>query len=103
MNSGVTITRGGRRAALGLLILTLATGAANLWATFQVVHSYQAAQRQQGQAVERKLCATFGKLAALKPPPGSPVTNPSRAYLQQEHAALAQIGIDLGCPKSGAP
>ena len=59
--------------------------------------SQRAQQARQGQAVERKLCATFGELAALKPPPGDPSKNPSRAYLQAEHATLVRLGTDLGC------
>lgn len=93
----VTITRGARLAATGLLILTLLVGAGNLWASWDEVHAYKAAQQRQGQVVEEKLCSTFGKLAALKPPAGNPRTNPSRAYLQGQHAALDEIGTDLGC------
>jgi hypothetical protein len=94
----ITITRGARRAAIGLFILTLIVGGANLLATFEVVHANQGEQQRQGQALERKLCTTFGRLAALKPPAGSPGSNPSRAYLQRQHATLAEIGTDLGCP-----
>ena len=54
-----------------LLILTLIVGAGNLWASWDEVHSSQAAQKRQGQAVETKLCSTFGTLAALKPPAGT--------------------------------
>jgi type II secretory pathway pseudopilin PulG len=57
----------------------------------------QAAQRTTSAAFEQRLCTTLGRLAALAPPPGSPADNPSRAYLQQEHAVLAQLGPDVGC------
>ena len=57
----------------------------------------QAAQQRQGAAVEAKLCATFGGLAARQPPGGSPADNPSRAYLQWLHQQLAQVGPDLKC------
>jgi type II secretory pathway pseudopilin PulG len=57
----------------------------------------QAAQLQQAAAFERKLCATLGRLAALPPPPGSGSANPSRAYLQQQHQVLAELGPDVGC------
>jgi hypothetical protein len=57
----------------------------------------QAAQRRQGELIEAKLCQTFGALAALKPPAGSASANPSRAYEQDQHAILSQIGADLGC------
>lgn len=80
-----------------LLALTLIMGAGNLWASWDEVHSSQAAQQRQGQAVEAKLCSTFGGLAALKPPVGDAKKNPSRAYEQSLHAALVQLGTDLGC------
>jgi hypothetical protein len=57
----------------------------------------QAEQRAAGVVLGAKLCSTFGTLAALKPPAGDPKTNPSRAYEQEEHAALVQLGTDLGC------
>jgi type II secretory pathway pseudopilin PulG len=57
----------------------------------------ETAQQAQGLAIERKLCLTFGELAANQPPPGNPVKNPSRAYDQRNHAILAQIGPDLDC------
>lgn len=59
----------------------------------------QAATAAAGRVLEHKLCTTFGKLAALKPPPGNPNTNPSRAWEQGEHAILDQVGPDLQCPK----
>lgn len=58
----------------------------------------QAAQRREGALIEQKLCTTFGRLAARKPPGGSPDANPSRAYLQWQHDVLAEIGPDIGCP-----
>jgi hypothetical protein len=57
----------------------------------------QAAARMAGELVEFKLCLTFGKLAALKPPAGNPVKNPARGFEQQEHATLDELGTDLGC------
>lgn len=57
----------------------------------------QAEQRAAGVLLSGKLCLTFGRLAALKPPPGNPEANPSRAYLQAQHDTLAQLGTDLGC------
>lgn len=60
-------------------------------------HREQAAQQRAGRVLEAKLCTTFDSLAALKPPAGNPDSNPSRAYLQQQHDRLAQIGADLGC------
>ena len=57
----------------------------------------QAAQARQARMVEQKLCTTLGKLAALDPPAGNPSSNPSRAYEDNLHATLAQLGPDLGC------
>ena len=54
--------------------------------------------QQEGAAVTQRICETFGKLAALKPPAGNPDTNPSRGYLQRLHATLDELGTDLGCP-----
>ncbi len=84
-------------ALCALVVLTLIVGAGNLLASWDEVHASQAAQKRQGQAVETKLCATFGKLGALKPPPGSPAHNPSRAFEQSLHATLVELGTDVGC------
>lgn len=56
----------------------------------------QAMQQAAGAAISRKLCITFGKLAANKPPGGNPATNPSRRYEQDNAAILAELGPDLG-------
>ena len=95
-------TRAGGVAAL--VALTLIVGAGNLLASWDEVHAYQAsqhreevAQQRASVAVEDKLCSTFGKLAALEPPSGSPAHNPSRAFEQDLHARLVELGIDLGC------
>lgn len=91
-----------------LLALTLIMGGGNLGASWIEVHNataqqahVQQLQREAGAVLGRKLCNTFGALAVLKPPPGDPVKNPSRAYEQQLHATLDQLGVDLGCPRSG--
>jgi hypothetical protein len=47
---------------------------------------------------EQLLCLSLDSLARLKPPPGSPADNPSRAYLQEEHRVLAGLAPDIGCP-----
>ena len=62
----------------------------------------QLAQRRAGEAVEHKICTTMAQLAALKPPPGNPDTNPSRAFDQSLHATLDGLGPDLGCGKAGS-
>jgi hypothetical protein len=97
-----------RRALVFLFALSVVLGGLNLTWTAHEVHASQAAiqsaqqreqvlQRQAGIALGRKLCATFGALAALKPPPGNPRANPARAYEQEEHVTLDQLGADLGC------
>ena len=58
---------------------------------------FAAGQHRQNQATEAKFCMELGKLAALKPPPGDPVTNPARAYDQELHAGFAALGGSLGC------
>lgn len=57
----------------------------------------QAAARKQGEEELETLCTTLTKLAADKPPPGNPKTNPSRAYLQSQHVILSQLGTDIKC------
>jgi hypothetical protein len=97
-----------RRGLVYLFMLSALFGAFNLFWTAHEVHSSQSAiqaaqhreqvmQQQAGAVLGRKLCATFGALAALKPPPGNPRVNPARAYEQEEHATLDQLGTDLGC------
>jgi hypothetical protein len=56
----------------------------------------KASQQAAGAAISRKLCITFGKLAANKPPSGDPATNPARRYEQDNAAILAELGPDLG-------
>jgi hypothetical protein len=93
-----------RRSEVVLLALLLLVGGGNLLASWLEVHSAQAAQRRevaaqqhQGMLAEHKICTTLGRLAADKPPPGDPATNPSRAYDQSLHATLDELGPDLGC------
>lgn len=58
----------------------------------------QQAARRAGELLEARLCLTFGKLAALKPPADpDPVKNPARLYEQQQHDTLDELGTDLGC------
>ena len=93
-----------RRALVWLFALSVILAGANLLWTAHEVHASQASQQQQnadrqrqGQVIERKLCTTLGRLTALKPPPGPAAANPSRAYEQELHATLAQLGPDIGC------
>jgi hypothetical protein len=57
----------------------------------------QQSQARQGQAVEEKLCTTLEGLRSLTPPAGNPSSNPSRAYLQEQHNRLAELSTDIGC------
>ena len=98
------MTRAKRQGIVYLFVFSLALSVANLfWTSHEVnandaVHAQQQAEQQRaGVLIEAKLCSTFGSLAVLKPPPGNPAKNPSRAYLQDEHAKLAQVGTDLRC------
>jgi hypothetical protein len=95
-----------KRAQVVLLFLVLVVGGGNLWATHAQIRSnnaaaarQQAEQRLQGERVLRLICTTMGRLAALRPPPGSAAANPSRAYEQELHLTLDQLGPDLGCPE----
>lgn len=104
MNDVTPVTPGAKRAVVMLFVLSLMLNAANLLWTAHEVNSAAAAQRREqvtaqraGQAVAAKLCKTLGKLAALQPPPGSAQANPSRAYEQQLHETLSQLGPDIGC------
>lgn len=81
-----------------VVFLLVLVGVGNLLATYNAIDNSKQAQRDAGQVVEQKLCRTFGKLGALKPPPGDPVHNPSRAFDQQLHQTLVELGTDVGCP-----
>lgn len=86
-----------RRALVYLFALAFLLALGALFVTFHDQGVTRAAQQRQGKLLERKLCTTFGRLAAEKPPPGNPQANPSRAYLQGQHAILAEVFPDLGC------
>jgi hypothetical protein len=97
-----------RQALVFLFALSMVLAAFNLFWTAHEVHSSQAAiqaaqhreqvmQQQAGAILGERLCTTFGKLAALKPPAGPPAQNPSRAFEQSLHATLDELGTDLGC------
>jgi hypothetical protein len=94
------------------IALSLVVGGGSLWSGYVEAHSQarsqahavlvieqreQAAQKAAGVVLGDKLCSTFDTLSALKPPAGNPKANPSRAYEQELHAALDQLGTDLGC------
>jgi hypothetical protein len=83
--------------AVALVAAVLAIALNTAYTTY-AINSSRTSQLRQGIDVERKICTTLGHLAALRPPPGNPQTNPSRAYDQELHAALDGLGPDLGCP-----
>jgi hypothetical protein len=92
------------RAIVVLFLIAAGSGVGNLFwtahetgAATAAQHREQVAQQRQGAMVEQKLCTTLGKLAVLKPPPGNPSANPSRAFDQELHSTLAQLGPDIGC------
>lgn len=91
------LSRSVRRALVFMFALAVVLAASALFWINHAVHDNQAAQQRQGQVIERKLCLTFVKLAALKPPAGNPKTNPSRAFDDNLHATLDDLGTDLGC------
>ena len=77
---------GAKLAIVALLALVLLVGAGNLSATFiqnyslrDQLNAQQAAQQRAQKAELARLCATFGKLAALKPPAGAPGHRARRA------------------------
>ena len=93
-----------RQALVFLFALSMALAAFNLFWTAHEVHVSQAAQhreqvlqQQAGVMIGEKLCTTFRTLAALKPPAGDPAKNPSRAFDDNLHTTLDQLGADLGC------
>ena len=103
---GTGLTRRTLRSVAVLVLLGLLVTGANLLWTAHAVSSYKTSQQQaaasqqrQGALIEERLCTTLGRLAALKPPAGSPKTNPSRAFEQELHATLDELGPDLGCKR----
>lgn len=105
---GLWMSPGAKISVVVLFVLALAVGILAYLAAVGYYHreqgaqqrqaaQQQAAQKAQAAAFERRLCTTLGRLAALQPPPGSPLDNPSRAYLQAQHAVLAELGTDVGC------
>lgn len=108
------LSRPVRRALVFLFALSVALAAFSLFWTVHEVgasrsaiqaaqHREQVSQQRADALLGQRLCMTFGRLAALKPPAGNPATNPSRAYLQAQHDTLAQLGTDLGCKSTVVP
>ena len=102
------LSRPVRRALVYMFAFAVVLSALSLFWINHAVHASQVAiqaaqrreqvmQQRQGAAIEEKLCITFGRLAALKPPAGDPTKNPSRAYEDELHVTLDELGTDLGC------
>lgn len=93
----------GRAVVVLFLLAALFSASGWFWQAHQAreataaQHAEQVAQQRQGAAIEAKLCTSLARLAALKPPPGDPAANPSRAFEDEQHAVLAQLGPDVGC------
>jgi len=79
--------------AASFVLAIFLNGAFTVWS---VQHNQNQA-RVQGAIIEAKICSTLGGLATLSPPAGNPKTNPSRGYLQHQHAKLDELSGDLGC------
>lgn len=105
---GEPLSRPLRRALVWLFLLAVALSVTSGAITLIYVHvsqdaqrhqaqAQQAAQRRAGLALERQLCTTFGKAAALTPPAGNPRKNPSRKFLQGQHAVWTEVVADLHC------
>lgn len=93
------ITRGALWFGVLVLILNLVIGGANLWASFEINSDSISRSQSQGKAIEHSLCTTLDRLSALKPPAGDASQNPSRAYEQEQHQILSELGPDVGCSK----
>lgn len=84
------------------IVLTVVVTALSVALTVVAVQSHQAdvraaAAQQAGRVAGQRICATFGRLAALQPPAGDPKAFPGRAYEQQLHVILDEIGTDIKC------
>lgn len=91
-------------AIAGLLILVVLIGAGNLWASYAIAQNtnakFEAAQataEKAGAKEVQALCADLSTMAAIQPPAGSPVANPSRAYEQAEHRAWVGLATSIRC------
>lgn len=96
-DSGTPLSPRLRRSLVYLFGLAVLLAALAFAVALHEQDATRAAQQRAGLALERQLCATFGKAAALKPPAGNPRTNPSRAYLQGQHLVWVEVVGDLHC------
>lgn len=95
------MTRGQRIVIVFTLLLVLLVGAGNLAATFiqnsSTKNQFQQAQvtaQKAGKAVEQKICSSFEKVAALKPPGDA---GASAEFERSLHQILSGIPADIQC------
>lgn len=88
-----------------VLVAVILACVLNAGVTAGLVYNFKAqidssnhASQVQGEKIGQRLCTTLNKLSVLAPPTGSPINNPSRAYEQELHTTLDQLGPDIGCP-----
>ena len=93
----VPMSRSTRLVLISFLVLLVIVGVGNLWSSYLEYRHFTSVQKQAGQVVEQRLCATLVSLAALKPPAGSGTDNPSRLYEQKLAAKLAELSTDIEC------
>jgi hypothetical protein len=93
----VPMSRSTRLVLIGFLILLVVLGAGNLLSGYLQYRHFTQVQKQAGEIVEQRLCATLVSLAALKPPAGNGTDNPSRLYEQKLQAKLAELSTDIEC------
>lgn len=99
LKTGWLATQSARSWLIGLILAAVVVSLVAQWQQQRdwqqaYVRQQQASQRS-GAAIIKKVCVDFGELAANKPPPGNPKTNPSRRYDQTNHLILTGIGADL--------
>lgn len=91
----------GALAVVSALLVIFIAIAGSHFVTQTEINNAKQTQQQQSALFENRLCSTLDAVKALQPPPGNPATNPSRAFDQEEHAALSQLASDLNCPAIG--
>lgn len=88
-----------QHAVVFLFVLSFVLSGGAYLSAVAYYHRSQAAEQHQGAVLEGRLCATLARQAELKPPPLDSPADLSRAYLQGQHAVLAELGPDVGCTR----